>query len=249
MNAPKISTLLSLTAALILTSAGAAGADIDHGIYGDLLGKYVRQGVVDYAGLKTDEARLDTYLKLLEETDIAALSPKEQLAFYINAYNAWTLKLVLGGYPGVKSIKDLGSFLKSPWKKKIVRVDKRVISLDEVEHGIIRPRFKDPRIHFAVNCASKSCPPLLPIPYRGAAIDRQLDDATRAFLNDPKQNYLEGGALYVSSIFKWYAEDFNDDVVGFFLKYAEGDLKKTLSEGADLIQVRYLDYDWSLNGS
>jgi hypothetical protein len=249
MNAPKIAALFALAAALIVTCAAAAGADVDNGIYGDLLGKYVRQGVVDYAGLKADEARLDAYLKLLEETDTASLSAKEQLAFYINAYNAWTLKLILGGYPGVKSIKELGSFLKSPWKKKIVRVDKRVISLDEVEHGILRPRFKDPRIHFAVNCASKSCPPLLSEPYRGATIDRQLDDATRAFLNDPKQNYLEGGILYVSSIFKWYSEDFNDDVVGFFLKYAEGDLKKTLAEGADLIQVRYLDYDWSLNGS
>ena len=164
-------------------------------------------------------------------------------------YNAWTIKLILSGYPGVESIKDLGSFLKSPWKKKIVRIDGNVITLDDVEHNILRPRFKDPRIHFAVNCASKGCPPLIAEPFRGDILDQQLSAATRAFLNNPKQNRLDGSTLYVSKIFKWFSEDFNDDAIGFFLKYADDPFKQKLMANRDTIKIKYLDYDWSLNGS
>jgi hypothetical protein len=133
---------------------------VDHGIYADLLVKYVKNGVVDYQGFKSEETKLDQYLKVLENTDTKNLSRDEQFAFYANAYNAWTIKLILSAYPGVKSIKDLGSVFKSPWKKKLVRIEGKVITLDDIEHNILRPRFKDPRVHFAVNCASKGCPPL-----------------------------------------------------------------------------------------
>ena len=148
----------------------------------------------------------------------------------------------------MESIKDLGSFFKSPWKKKICRIDGGVITLDDIEHNILRPRFKDPRVHFAVNCASKSCPPLRSEPYQGSILDQQLDDAAQAFINNPLLNRLEGNKLYVSEIFDWFEEDFNDDVIGFFLKYARGDLKKQLEANRGNIKLKYLDYDWSLNG-
>jgi len=246
-----IMVLLVLAGVLVLTGpfrVSRAQNTVDHSIYGELLGRYVQNGEVDYRGFKTEETKLDRYLEILEKVDTEALGRNERLAFYINAYNAWTIKLILGAYPGVESIKELGSFFKSPWKKKIARIEGRVLSLDGIEHDIIRPRFKDPRIHFAVNCASKSCPPLRSEPYRGKDLERQLDEMTRAFINDPSKNYLKGDTLYVTSIFKWYSEDFQDDVLSFFLKYAEGDLKRRLSASGGKIKVKYLDYDWTLNG-
>ncbi len=225
----------------------STGTTVDNSLYGELLKKYVRDGKVDYAGFKTEEAKLDRYLKILENVDSEKLSRNEQFAFYTNAYNAWTIQLILGAYPGVTSIKDLGSLLKSPWKKKIVRIDRKVISLDHVEHEILRPRYKDPRVHFAINCAAKSCPPLRPEPFDGNILDRQLDESTRSFINDPQSYRLDDGELYVSRIFKWFSEDFNDDVFAFFLKYATGNLKKKLGAKSGRINIKYLEYDWSLN--
>jgi hypothetical protein len=223
-------------------------AEANHDIYAELLKKYVKSGVVEYKGLKNEEAYLDKYLKILERTDPERLSRNSQFAFYINAYNAWTIKLILNGYPGLKSIKDLGGIFTSPWKKQIARINGEVITLDHIEHDILRPRFKDPRVHFAINCAAKSCPPLRPEPYRANALDRQLDEMARAFINDSQRNRLEGRTLYASRIFKWFAKDFNNDVPGFFLEYAQKDLKKQLEESKSTLKIKYLDYDWSLNG-
>ncbi len=236
------------TGAIGLKRDALSGEGVDNSIYAEPLKKYVKNGVVDYQGFKNEEAKLDQYLKVLENTDPKALSRNEQFAFYVNGYNAWTIKLILSAYPGVESIKDLGSFFKSPWKKKLCRIDGGVITLDDIEHNILRPRFKDPRVHFAVNCASKSCPPLRSEPYQGSILDQQLDDAAQAFINNPLLNRLEGNKLYVSEIFDWFEEDFNDDVIGFFLKYARGDLKKQLEANRGNIKLKYLDYDWSLNG-
>ena len=236
-----------ITAAAGLQSIASSETTVDNGLYGELLKKHVRDGRVDYAGFKTEEAKLDRYLKILENVDPGILSRNEQFAFYINAYNAWTIKLILSGYPGVTSIKDLGSLLKSPWKKKIVRIDGKVITLDHVEHEILRPRYKDPRVHFAINCAAKSCPPLRPEPFNGNILERQLDDSTRSFINNPQSYRLDDSELYVSRIFKWFSEDFNEDIFGFFLKYATGNLKKELKSKSERIVVQYLEYDWSLN--
>ncbi len=233
---------------LCLTADVLAAQRVDHSIYAGLLKKYVKDGVVNYQGFKNEESILDQYLKVLEKVDSKRLSHNEQFAFYINAYNSWTIKLILSEYPGVKSIKELGSLFKSPWKKKICRIDGGVLSLDDIEHGILRPRYKDPRVHFAVNCASKSCPPLRPEPYRGDDLNRQLDEMTRSFVNDSENNRLKDHTLYVSSIFKWFAEDFNEDIIGFFFKYAKEDVKELLEARRKKIKVKYLDYDWSLNG-
>jgi len=231
-----------------LTTTTLAAQGVDHSLYAGLLKKYIRNSVVNYQGFKNNEAKLDQYLKVLEGVDTKELSRDEQFAFYINAYNALTIKLILTGYPGVKSIKDLGSFFSSPWKKKLCRIDGKIITLDDIEHNILRPRFKDPRIHFAINCAAKSCPPLRSEPYYGGALDQQLDEMASAFMNDPSRNRLEGNTLYVSKIFDWFKEDFNGDILGFFLKYAKGDLKEHLAVNKEKIKVKYLDYDWSLNG-
>ena len=245
---------LILSLSLILGSTGLppsgwAKGDVDNSLYAQLLNKYVKEGVVDYQGFKNEEEKLDQYLKVLENVDSKSLSRNERFAFYVNAYNAWTIKLILSAYPGVKSIKDLGSLFKSPWKKKIARIDGDIMTLNDIEHGILRARFKDPRIHFVANCASKGCPPLRWEPYQGDILDRQLDEMTRAFINGTERNRLEGNTLYVSRIFDWYAEDFDEDVVGFFLKYAQGDMKKRLGINRDNIKIKYLDYDWTLNGS
>jgi len=231
-----------------LTAEALVAQGVDHSLYAGLLKKYVKDGVVNYQGFKNEESVLDQYLKVLEKVDSKVLSRSEQFAFYINAYNGWTIKLILSEYPGVKSIKELGSLFKSPWKKKISRIDGQIITLDDIEHNILRPRFKDPRVHFAVNCASKSCPPLRSEPYHGYDLDRQLNEMTMAFINDFENNRLEDHTLYVSSIFKWFAKDFNKDIIGFFFKYAKEDLKEQLEAGKGKIKVEYLDYDWSLNG-
>jgi hypothetical protein len=231
-----------------LVSRSWASYAVDNSAYAALLNKYVQEGVVDYQGFKNEESKLDQYLEILEKTDSGKLSRNEQFAFYINAYNAWTIKLILSGYPGVKSIKELGSLFKSPWKKKLARIDKDMVTLDHIEHGILRPKFKDPRVHFAINCASKGCPPLRSEPYRGDVLDQQLDEMSRAFINDPRRYRLEGKTLYVSRIFKWFKEDFGNDIVGFFQTYAQGALKQELDSSGEKIEVKYLSYDWSLNG-
>jgi len=233
---------------LILIQAGITHSAVDHHIFGELLKKHVKHGVVNYAGFKTDEARLDQYLKVLENINTESLNRNEQFAVYINAYNAWTIKLILSGYPGIDSIKDLSGLFKSAWEKEIAHIDGKVVTLDHIEHDILRPRFKDPRVHFAINCASKSCPPLISEPYRGDVLDQQLDRVTTDFLNDPERNRMEGKTLYVSKIFKWFKDDFNKDIIGFFLKYTEGSFKNDLVANKDKTKVKYLDYDWTLNG-
>jgi len=252
MNEKKI-VLVSLLVVLFLGSSGTvtntcSGERVDHRLYAELLKKYVRKGLVDYHGFKNDETKLDQYLKILARTDTKALSRDEQFAFYINAYNAWTIKLILGNYPGVKSIKELGGRFNNPWEKKICHIDGDLLSLDHIEHNILRPRYKDPRVHFAVNCASKSCPPLKPEPFMGASLNRQLEESAIAFINNPSFNRLKGDTLYVSKIFEWFAGDFSKDITGYFIKYALGDLRTRLETRRDKIKVKFLDYDWSLNG-
>jgi hypothetical protein len=221
---------------------------VDQSLYAGLLKKYVKDGVVNYQGFKNEESVLDKYLTVLESVDSKTLSRREQFAFYVNAYNAWTIKLILSGYPGVKSIKDLGSFFRSPWKKKICRIDRKVLSLDNIEHDILRPRFRDPRVHFAVNCASKGCPPLRSEPYRGSTLDEQLDDSVSSAINNPARTRLERTTLYVNKIFDWFSEDFEEGAFNFVLKYAQGALKKRLEANRHEIKIEYLHYDWSLNG-
>ena len=245
-----IFVLITATLLLLTWTAGVtAGSGMDNDVYAQLLKQHVYHGRVDYAGFKQDEPRLDQYLSQLGNTDPDRLDRSGQMAFYINLYNAATIKLILTAYPGITSIKDLGTLFQSPWKKKFITLNGQTVTLDHIEHEILRPRFKDPRVHFAVNCASKSCPPLLAEPYSGRTLDAQLDRVTTNFINDPKNNYIQGDRLYVSRVFKWFSEDFADDIKGFVSKYALGEFKNQLDARISSLQVKYLEYDWSLNGS
>lgn len=251
MSTPKPYVTLLIAALLAFTwnGAGSAVPGPDQSIYATLLKKHVAAGRVDYSGFKKDQPQLEQYLRQMGQTDPDQLDRTGQMAFYINLYNAATISLILTDYPGIKSIKDLGSLFQSPWKKKFIALQGQTVSLDHIEHDILRPRFKDPRVHFAINCASQSCPPLLDEPYNGRTLDAQLNTAATEFINDPHSNYLKGDTLYVSRIFKWFSEDFGDDIIGFVSKYARGNLKKQVKALAPTLKVEYLAYDWSLNGS
>ncbi|WP_022851684.1 DUF547 domain-containing protein [Limisalsivibrio acetivorans] len=210
-------------------------------IYTELLDRYVKNGLVDYDGLKRNESLLDDYLDSVKTTVPDDLPRNDQLALYINAYNACTMKLILKHYP-VKSIKDIGGLFKSPWDIEFCRVGCAPMTLDEIEHEIIRPTFKDNRIHFAVNCASMGCPKLLDEPYRGETIDVQLDMVTKRFLRNGEKNYIEGSRLYASRIFDWYDEDFPNGTLAFFRRYYPD------MQGLSMVdKVKNADYDWSLN--
>lgn len=233
-----------------LVHIGTAAAASLHQQWNILLANHVQNGIVDYQGFKQDEADLDAYLETLAATDPEQLSDGDQLAFYINAYNSYTVKLILDNFKNGKppsSIRKIGGLFSNPWKISFAVLGGKTYSLDNIEHDIIRVRFDEPRIHFAVNCASLSCPVLISEAYEGETLDAQLETSTRAFLENEEHNYLKGDTLFVSSIFKWYGEDFDDDPLAFFLAHVTGDFQESLQAGTDRIRIKYLDYDWSLN--
>lgn len=188
---PNYPSMAVMITGLLIAPLSAYAADVDNTLYATLLSRHVTDGAVDYQAFQRDEAVLDQYLDVLAGVDPQSLSKDEQFAFYANAYNAWTIKLILSGYPDIRSIKDLGSLFSSPWKKKIARVDGQLMTLDQIEHGILRKQFKDARVHFAVNCASKSCPPLQGEPFTGSRLNDQLNRLAREFINNPRFNRLE----------------------------------------------------------
>lgn len=262
-----VPALLSLV--LLATTAGCAGvepiradgevqtpASFDHSAFDRVLTAYVdEEGLVDYKRLKEDDA-LRPYLQALANTDPSDLDESERLAFWINAYNALTIKLIVDKYP-TESILDLkpapGPFIpniNSPFQLDVSEVGGAVRTLDEIEHGIIRERFEEPRIHFALVCAAMSCPPLRREAYTGTALDRQLDDQADIFLHNENTNRVPAGerTIELSPIFKWFREDFGgskESTQRFVAPYFEGAIRDKLAEAA--YEVNYTDYDWSLN--
>ncbi len=228
------------------TQAMAAG-DIDNRLYAALLKKHVINKTVNYDGFKKDEAQLDAYLAILSHTDVKPLSRNSRFAFYINAYNAFTIKLVLTKYPGINSIKEIGSFFSNPWNIKFISLQGKTVSLDYIEHDILRPVFKDPRMHFAINCASKSCPRLREEPYEGDILEDQLTDQASGFINDKRHTFIKGDTLYISKIFKWFEADFSDNPLLFIKTYASDELKQRLTPPGKPLKINYLNYDWTLN--
>ncbi len=212
---------------------------LDHSVWDDLLQKHVTEaGWVNYEGFQQDIVYLNGYLDLLSENAPKKEWPvQELLAYYINLYNAHTVKLIVDNYP-TQSIKDLNG----PWTRGIVPIGKRNLSLGGIENGILR-KMNEPRIHFAINCASISCPKLLNRAYTATKIEEQLDLVTRAFINGPKNELSENNPK-LSSIFNWYAKDFTidgkQDVIGYINLYSK---TKIASESP----IEYLEYDWNLN--
>lgn len=216
---------------------------------------------VDYAQFKIQSVELDKYLAQLSSVSSKAFgqwNKADQLAFLINAYNAFTVKLILSRYPDISSIKDIGFFFSPPWKKSFISLMGDTVSLDYIEHDLIRgsKRYNDPRIHFALNCASIGCPALASTAYQGNMLDIQLDTATRLFLSDQQRNRLDGDELNVSSIFKWYRDDFSagwkgtQQLADFFILFSESlnlDQKAQVALKNGSIKIEFLDYDWRLN--
>jgi hypothetical protein len=231
-----------------LFSVGLGWCDPGDEMYAALLRDHVRGGLVDYPGLLAEKAKLGQYLDILACVEPEALPPAEQEAYLINAYNAWTLWLIVTHYP-VATIKDIGGLFSSPWKIALVALPGRTVSLDHLEHELLLPRFKDPRLHMALNCSAKSCPPLAAVPYLAGELDAQLDRAAREFVNDPKSNRFKDGVLYLSRIFDWYGPDFGGEkgAVAFALRYAAPDMASAIRAAGAGLKVKYLDYDWSLN--
>lgn len=205
---------------------------------------------VRYANLKSSPDSLNSYLKDLssvKESEFKSWNENQQFSYLINAYNAYTLKLIINHYP-VKSIKDIGGFFGSPWKKEFIPLFGKKVHLDHIERGLIRKDYKEPRIHFALVCAAIGCPKLQPFAYQPQKLDNQLEESAKEFLQDKSRNHYskDENTFFLSSIFKWYGEDFGDkkDVKKFVAKgmglsLSEKELKKA--------KLEYLDYDWKLN--
>ena len=212
-----------------------------------MLRAHVANGAVDYRSFKEKEAQVDAYLAALAAIDPNTLTEAERLALWINAYNAFTIKLILSRYPGIKSIKDIPR----RWKRRDWVVGGERYSLDDIEHKILRKKFKEPRIHFAIVCASVSCPSLLPEAYVAERLDEQLTAAARGFLADPEKGFrIDENRVYLSSIFKWFRKDFEADgrsLVEFIAPYVAEDARAFLEEHGEEVSIRFLKYDWSLN--
>lgn len=260
-----IATSLGLTRALPVLGQNTAAYDHSGAAWEALLKKHVKwlpdnkQSRVAYAGFKADRAELKQVLDSMSAVSKATFdgwTREQQMAFLINAYNAFTIELVLTGYPGVKSIKDLGSLIQSPWKKKFFTLLGQNQNLDWIEHEQLRPRYADPRLHAAIVCASIGCPALRPEAFTAAKLDAQLEDGMQRFLGDRTRNRYKDGKLEVSQIFKWFREDFEKGHKGFatvqdvFARYAAQLADQPEGQAAlraKTVPIGYLDYDWSLN--
>lgn len=233
----------------------ASTRTVDHRPWADFLERYVRPGDDDvnrvaYADVSpADLAALSSYVQDLAALPIRSYDRDEQLAYWINLYNALTVRVILDHYP-VDSIRDIdisGFFADGPWGADLLTIEGQDLSLDDIEHRILRPIWQDPRIHYAVNCASIGCPDLQPEPFRAATVDAQLEAAAEEYVNDPRGASVAGGELVVSSIYDWFEADFGASeagVIRHLKQHARPDLAKALERFRSIDDDRY---DWSLN--
>ncbi len=221
---------------------------VSHTLWDALLKKHVRAGgMVDYRGFVEDSGQLDRYLAILSAShpDEKSWTREEQMAYWINAYNAFTVKLIVDAYP-VASIKDIKrgiAFVNSVWDIKFITIEGKKYDLNNIEHGILRKDFADARIHAAVNCASYSCPRLRPEAYTPDRLDAQLDDAMRSFINDPLRNRVSQEEAAISKIFSWFSGDFKQDA-GSIRDYINRYAREKLGPDG---KITHQDYDWRLN--
>ncbi len=235
----------------------ASTAVIDHSPWDGFLKRYVvadPEGVnlVRYADVSTeDRLLLDNYIAGLAGLPVSRYGRDEQLAYWVNLYNALTVQVVLTHYP-VDSIRDIdispGFFSDGPWGKKLVTIEGEQVSLNDIEHRILRPVWRDPRIHYGLNCASTGCPDLLPDAFTAGTADAALTAAARGYINDPRGVSLRGDTVTVSKIYDWFIADFGGDeagVIDHLLRYADEPLATVIRQKNRIDDVQY---DWSLNG-
>lgn len=232
-------------AAFAVSAASARAFDQNHAKLDKVLHTYVNdQGMVDYDSLRKNRGDLDDYLKAtaaVSESEFNGWSESKRLAFLINVYNAETLQLIIDHYP-VKSIKKIGSLFGTPWDVKCVSLFGETTTLNAVEQGILRKKYHEPRIHFALVCAAMGCPPLRNEVYVADELDAQLTSQAKKFLGQSNKNRIEGDTLYLSTIFRWYGGDFTatgKSVPEFIAPFMDGDPRGK--------KIKYTDYDWNLN--
>jgi hypothetical protein len=240
-----------------LLAAGLATPGVDHSAFDALLRQHVDEGLVDYDAFARSR-EFERYLDTLAHADLEGLSEPERLAFWINVYNAYTIRQI-NAHDERESIRNINKILgllpgKGPWSEEMVRAAGRTLSLDDVEHGIVRQQFDEPRIHFALVCAALGCPPLRSEAYTAARLDEQLEEQARVFiLESPDKNRVdvEARAVWASPIFFWYEDDFGgtDAALGRFLAryHPEGPARDLLESGE--FRLRKTDYDWTLNST
>ncbi len=234
----------------MMDTVSASERDDPGSIFDAILGRYVSaDGFVNYKGLKEDK-EFERYIEYLSNTDPDTLpSDKDRLAFWINAYNAFVLKGVLEEYP-IKSVRDVGWIPHSFFKRKKFDTKHGKITLQVLENEKLREAFREPRIHFVINCASMSCPKLITETYRAEKLEQQLEAQAISFINNKSKNYLdkENGVLYISSIFKWYEGDFikkGEKIAEYVARYLSPDDAEFVRNNE--VTIKYLDYDWGLN--
>ena len=237
---------------LFITSVGAGEFDHSHKPYNNVIKQFVKDGLVDYSGLKLNPKDLSLYLDeaaAVSEANFKSWTKEQQLAFLINLYNAETLRLIIDHY-SVRSIKDIAANSEGPWELPVVSLFGKKITLNHLEHGIIRKNYDEPRIHFALVCAALGCLPLRSDPYTAEKLNQQLEEQGRRFISDSTKNRvdLENRIVYLSPIFQWFPQDFvkrSGSVLVFVEAYFPGKVSNELRKWN--FKIEYTNYDWSLN--
>lgn len=245
-----IRTLLCVWGVCSGVAARGDGFDHDHGHWAEVLQLHLKPGGVDYEAIQRSPGLLKHYLDDLAEVSRAEFDQwarSAQVAFLLNLYNASTVDMVVTHYP-VKSIRDIGSLLRGPWKQEVVRLWGETTTLDHVEHDLLRRLYKEPRVHFALVCAARSCPPLRGEPYVGDRLEAQLEDQGRVFLSQTSKNRLDASSrvLFLSPIFQWFKGDFvatGKSIPEFVSPYFPEGSPRQLSG----YRIQYTVYDWRLN--
>ena len=255
---PRAAPISGDISAVLAHGIADGSARFDHSSWNKLVQRHAKDGGrrFDYAGLKADEEQFEAYLGALADADLSTLSSNEIQALFANAYNAYTIATILehvsaDGAFDIESIQDVPDV----FGRKDHTVGGFLLSLDNMEHNVLRPLFKDPRFHFAVNCASISCPPLPTRAFTGDEIDEQLDTVTRNALTNPDYVSGDGNGLLVTRIMDWYGGDFvNPEYKGsekslpeFIAKYATAELRELVAAHGDNVSVKFRDYNWDLN--
>ena len=233
-----------------LVGLGSAFGNFNHGLYDAVLKSHVNEGLVDYKALKTDP-RLDQYLEELKEADLDALKNRQdKVAFWTNAYNAYTLKLITQYYPigSIMDIKEPG--YKDAWKIPLAAVGGKTYTLDQIENEILRPNWPDPRIHYALVCAAQSCPQLRDEAYTADKLDAQFDEQAVWFMRNRNEFDLKKRTAVLSQVYDWYAVDFGknqSDILQTLIPHVDESLAKSFKKDAKKWKIRFVEWDWRLN--